>query len=85
MKLRNGTFAITNVLVGVPADQRICRVVVHDNVRPILPPVCTWAQKNGIIVDSMSKCLVSASENTKYMAPTTREQDLISWYILSVF
>lgn len=50
MKLRNITFAVTDVLVGVPADQRICRVVVHDDVRPILPPVGTWARKNGVSV-----------------------------------
>lgn len=45
MRRSGGTFAVTDVLVGVPADERICRVVVHNNIRPVLPPVCTWIRK----------------------------------------
>lgn len=42
MQQSNSTFTIANVLIRVPADDRICCVVVHNNIRPILPPVRTW-------------------------------------------
>lgn len=32
---RKRTFAVADVLVGVPSDERIRRVVVHNNIRPV--------------------------------------------------